>query len=73
MEKLYTYQLPNGIRGIHRTVRSDVAYCALIINAGTRDELADEFGLAHFTEHALFKGTEHRRAYHINCRLENLG
>jgi predicted Zn-dependent peptidase len=73
MEKLYTYQLPNGIRGIHRAVRSDVAYCALIINAGTRDELADEFGLAHFTEHALFKGTEHRRAYHINCRLENLG
>ncbi len=73
MEKLYTYQLSNGIRGIHRAVRSDVAYCALIINAGTRDELADEFGLAHFTEHALFKGTEHRRAYHINCRLENLG
>ncbi len=73
MEKFYTYTLPNGIRGIHRAVRSDVAYCALIINAGTRDELGDEHGLAHFTEHALFKGTEHRRAYHINCRLENLG
>mgnify|MGYP006358664637 FL=1 len=73
MEKFYTYTLPNGIRGIHRAVRSDVAYCALIINAGTRDEQSDEHGLAHFTEHALFKGTEHRRAYHINCRLENLG
>ncbi len=73
MEEFHTYTLSNGIRGIHRQVRSEVCYCALIINAGTRDELDDEHGLAHFTEHALFKGTEHRRAYHINCRLENLG
>ncbi len=73
MEEFHTYTLSNGIRGIHRQVRSEVCCCALIINAGTRDELDDEHGLAHFTEHALFKGTEHRRAYHINCRLENLG
>ena len=24
-------------------------------------------------EHAFFKGTTHRKAFHINCRLENLG
>ena len=29
--------------------------------------------MAHLLEHAFFKGTERRRAYHINCRLENLG
>ena len=43
------------------------------MNAGSRDELKHQFGLAHFTEHALFKGTEHRKAYQVNCRLENLG
>ena len=73
MNEFTTYTLPNGIRGIHRQVKSAVAHCALVIGAGTRDELPDEYGLAHFTEHAFFKGTAHRRAWQVNCRLENLG
>ena len=44
-----------------------------MINAGTRDEREGEQGIAHFTEHGFFKGTEHRKAYQVNCRLENLG
>ena len=71
--EFYIYELPNGIRGIHRQVKSGVARCALMINAGSRDELANEFGIAHFTEHGFFKGTEHRKAHQVNCRLENLG
>ncbi len=71
--EFYTYTLPNGIRGIHRLTKSSVAHCGLIINAGTRDELKGEIGLAHFAEHSIFKGTERRKAYHVNCRLENLG
>ena len=67
------YTLPNGIRCIHRQVRSAVVNCALTVNTGSRDETASEQGLAHLLEHAFFKGTTHRRAYHINCRLENLG
>ncbi len=71
--EFYTYILPNGIRGIHRQTKSGVTHCGLIINAGTRDELKGEFGLAHFAEHSIFKGTERRKAYQVNCRLENLG
>ncbi|MFI3283273.1 MAG: pitrilysin family protein [Rikenellaceae bacterium] len=71
--EFYTYQLPNGIKGIHRQTRSGVTHCALLINSGTRDEGVGEYGLAHYAEHALFKGTTHRKAYQINCRLENLG
>ncbi|MBR4994900.1 MAG: insulinase family protein [Alistipes sp.] len=73
MKEFEIYTLPNGIRGIHRRVRSNVSHCALVVNAGTRDEHSDEYGLAHFAEHAIFKGTEHRKAYQVNCRLENLG
>ena len=73
MKEFETYTLANGIRGIHRQVRSGVAHCALVVNAGSRDEHKNEYGIAHFTEHALFKGTERRRAYQVNCRLENLG
>lgn len=67
------YTLPNGIRCIHKQVRSGVVHCALTVNTGSRDELATEHGLAHLLEHSFFKGTEKRKAYHINCRLENLG
>ena len=73
MKEFETYILPNGIRGIHRRVRSGVAHCALVVNAGARDERRGEYGIAHFTEHALFKGTQRRKAYQVNCRLENLG
>lgn len=72
-EEFYIYTLPNGIRCVHRQVKSSVARCALIVNAGSRDERTDEYGLAHFTEHGFFKGTQHRKAYQVNCRLENLG
>ena len=71
--EFYTYTLPNGIRGIHRQVRGSVAHCALVIGAGSRDERPGQYGLAHLTEHAFFKGTQRRRAWQINCRLENLG
>ena len=71
--EFFTYRLPNGIRGIHRQVKSNVAHCALVVNAGSRDEHPDQYGLAHFTEHAFFKGTRRRRAWQVNCRLENLG
>lgn len=73
MKEFETYILPNGIRGIHRQVRSGVVHCALVVNAGCRDELKGEYGIAHFTEHALFKGTKRRKAYQVNCRLENFG
>ena len=73
MQEFETYTLPNGIKGIHRRTRSSVTHCALVINAGTRDEHKDEYGLAHFAEHAIFKGTKRHKAYQITCRLENRG
>ena len=73
MKEFETYTLPNGIKGIHRRTRSSITHCALVVNAGTRDEYEGEYGLAHFAEHAFFKGTSHRKAYQVNCRLENLG
>ncbi len=67
------YALQNGIRVVHSRTASPVAYCAMMINAGTRDELEHEHGLAHFIEHVLFKGTKRRKAFHIMSRLEDVG
>ncbi len=71
--EFFTLTLDNGLRCIHKRIKSPVAYCALVTNTGSRDESAGEHGLAHFTEHTIFKGTARRKAYQINCRLENLG
>lgn len=50
-----------------------MSHLALMVNAGMRDENADENGLAHFIEHLVFKGTKRRKAYHILSCLENVG
>lgn len=67
------HTLPNGIRCVLKQVRSAVCYCSMTIGAGSRDERVGEFGMAHLIEHTLFKGTLKRKAYQVNCRLENRG
>ncbi len=68
-----TATLPNGMRVIHATNHSPISYCGILINAGTRDELENESGMAHFTEHMLFKGTKKRKPHHIINRMEDVG
>lgn len=61
------------MRLIHVPSPTNVAYCGISIDAGTRDELETEQGMAHFCEHMMFKGTTHRRAWHIINRMEAVG
>jgi len=69
----FTLILPNGIRVIHKQCLGEVSCCGFAVNTGTRHELEYELGMAHFTEHLLFKGTTNRRAHHILNRMENVG
>jgi predicted Zn-dependent peptidase len=50
-----------------------VAYCALTIGAGTRDEAPFPAGIAHFVEHNLFRGTRRKSASVISSYLDRLG
>jgi len=62
--------------GLQYAVRkriSSVAYCALSIKCGTRDEEGYHGGIAHFVEHTIFKGTSRRSATVINGYLDRLG
>ena len=72
-EDFFIHTLPNGVRCVLKQVKSAVCYCSMTIGAGSRDELPGEIGIAHLLEHTLFKGTSKRKAYQVNCRLENLG
>ena len=72
-DEFRTAQFPNGFRVIHKQVDRPVTHLGLVINAGSRDELAGESGAAHFIEHTLFKGTKKRKAYHVLNRLDSVG
>ena len=71
---MYQYHtLPNGIRIISRQTPSIVTHAGVYINVGSRNEQGDEEGIAHFIEHSIFKGTTHRRSYHIRNRIDGVG
>ncbi len=73
----------NGLNFAVEQEGQRVAYCALSIRCGTREEDVREFnrtkggryhsGTAHFVEHTLFKGTTSKSAGTINGYLEKLG
>jgi predicted Zn-dependent peptidase len=67
------FTLPGGLRIVHKHESIPVCYCGMVIDTGSRDEASNEYGLAHFVEHLLFKGTQKRRSGHIINRLENVG
>ena len=67
------FTLPNGLRCVHYRTSGKVSYCGIAVNAGSRDENLDCYGLAHFVEHTIFKGTTQRSSWHISNRMERVG
>ncbi|MDD4847342.1 MAG: pitrilysin family protein [Bacteroidales bacterium] len=72
-ENIRIHQFSNGLRLVYLPWNTTVAHTGIFISAGSRHELEQEQGLAHFIEHTLFKGTEKRSSVAvINC-LERFG
>lgn len=69
----HIFELTNGIRVVFKPTAGFVAHCGFIINTGSRDELPEESGMAHFIEHAIFKGTLKRKTHHILNRIDSVG
>src|SRR5947209_11334123 len=66
--------LPNGLVVITETmshVRS--VSVGVWIRNGSRGEIPEENGLAHFMEHMVFKGTERRSAEEIARQMDTVG
>lgn len=66
-------QFANGLRCVAERSAGPVSYIGLAVDAGSRDDDPQHYGLAHFLEHTIFKGTRHRRAWHISNRMESVG
>lgn len=72
-EMYNTHTFDNGLRIIQRPSQGEVVYCGYAVKAGSADEQEGEAGLAHFCEHAAFKGTQRRKAWQIIQTLEGVG
>jgi len=70
-----THDLPGGPRLAHaRLPDSECAALSIYIPAGSRDETGGiPSGLAHFSEHMAFKGTETRSAKELTLAIESGG
>lgn len=68
------YKLENGLRLVHIHQHGvGAGIFGIVVRAGSADESADSYGLAHLVEHTIFKGTQKRSSWHIINRMEAVG
>jgi predicted Zn-dependent peptidase len=69
------HQLDNGLRVLTADMpQVQSVTCMIMLAAGSRYETADTNGIAHFSEHMFFKGTERRpTAREIGMEVDGLG
>ena len=66
--------LDNGIRVVTETHRwAQTVQLGLFVESGTKHELEGQMGMAHLTEHMVFKGTSSRSALDIVLDVEKHG
>lgn len=71
--KYFRHTLDNGLQILLQMVSSPVAHVGVFIRSGTVNEPPHLQGLAHFTEHAIFKGSQQRTSYEILSSIESVG
>ncbi|MCS6830732.1 MAG: pitrilysin family protein [Armatimonadota bacterium] len=69
-----TFTLPNGLRVVCEPMPAACSVAVgVYIGTGSRDEQPSEYGVSHFIEHILFKGTLRRDSLHIVREIEGRG
>ncbi len=66
--------LPNGVRVLSEYIPNVCSVSVGIwVTVGSRDEKTQDFGISHFIEHMIFKGTERRSALDIAKAFDQMG
>lgn len=68
-----SFRLSSGLRVVLYFDDSPVSYAGYFVGAGSSNDPHRYYGMAHFVEHMLFKGTEKRNARQIINRMEEVG
>jgi len=73
-EGAFSYRLENGLQVVvEERLSSRMVSMGVWVRAGSRDDPDTLPGLAHFTEHLLFRGTETRGAEQIAREIDAMG
>jgi len=72
-EEIYCGELSNGLKWIFVPSEGRLSHAALMFGSGSRNEADNETGLAHFTEHNLFKGTAKKTSLQVLSRIDSVG
>ncbi len=66
--------LPNGVRLAYQNIPFfHSVSLGVMVKIGSRNELDSDNGIAHFTEHVMFKGTKTRTAFDLVKEMDSLG
>ena len=65
------YILENKLKLIYKHTESELTSICISIDAGAGVE-TEKYGIAHVTEHIVYKGTKNRTEKEINAELSNL-
>jgi predicted Zn-dependent peptidase len=69
-----TTTLDNGVRIVTQNISSmHTVTTGIWVANGTRHEIPEDNGVAHFIEHLLFKGTGRRTAHQITREIDSMG
>ncbi|MBB1248603.1 pitrilysin family protein [Rhizobium sp. G21] len=72
--KVESTRLPSGLTVVTEDMpHLESAALGVWVKSGSRNEAADEHGIAHLLEHMAFKGTARRTARQIAEEIENVG
>jgi predicted Zn-dependent peptidase len=73
-ERFLRQRLSNGTQVVGEPMAGvQSAAVGLLFGVGARDESAKHFGISHFLEQMIFRGTEHRSAREISEQFDRLG
>ena len=71
--QLLYHTTSQGLRIVYYPIPTGVTYIGYMVQTGSAQDPSAYYGLAHCTEHMLFKGTHKRHALHLVNRVEAVG
>src|SRR5450759_1739618 len=73
-DTFFSQRLENNIQVVGQPmVGVESAAIGILVGTGARDERPEDFGISHFTEQMLFRGTEHYDARQLSEEFDTLG
>lgn len=72
MKEYIDYKLANGVKLIYKNTFSHLSSISIALDAGAGRDFKEKLGIAHVTEHMIYKGTANRTEAEINKAFSSI-